>query len=75
MDHLHGLINLEDHVKIYLQFFFTILELNLDDEFSEWLNVFEQSEIYSFYTKNIVKNEQARRWAKTLLVSSRNDED
>ena len=72
---LYDILLYEDELKIYLQFYFTILELNLDDEFSEWLNVFEQSEIYSFYTKNIVKNEQSRRWAKTLLISSKNDED
>lgn len=72
---LYDILLYEDELKIYLQFYFTILELNLEDEFSEWLNVFEQSEIYYFYTKNILKNEQSRRWAKTLLISSKNDEE
>lgn len=72
---LYDILRYEDELKIYLQFYFTILELNLEDEFSDWLNRFEKSKIYYFYTNNILKNEQARRWAKTLLISSKNDED
>jgi hypothetical protein len=72
---LYDILRYEDELKIYLQFYFTILELNLDDEFSDWLNRFEKSKIYYFYIENILKNEQARRWAKTLLISSKNDED
>lgn len=72
---LYDILRYEDELKIYLQFYFTILDLNLEDEFSDWLNRFEKSKIYYFYTNNILKNEQARRWAKTLLISSKNDED
>ena len=72
---LYDILSYQDKLKIYLQFYFTILDLNLEDEFGDWLNRFEKSEIYYFYTKNILKNEQARRWAKTLLISSKNDEN
>jgi hypothetical protein len=72
---LYDILRYEDELKIYLQFYFTILDLNLEDEFNDWLNRFENSKIYYFYTNNILKNEQARRWAKTLLISSKNDED
>ena len=72
---LYDILRYQDELKIYLQFYFTILELNLQDEFGDWLNRFEQSDIYYFYTKNILKNEQSRRWAKTLIFSSKNDED
>jgi hypothetical protein len=72
---LYDILRYEDELKIYLQFYFTILDLNLEDEFNVWLNRFEKSKIYYFYTNNILKNEQARRWAKTLLISSKNDED
>jgi len=72
---LYDILRYEDELKIYLQFYFTILDLNLEDEFNDWLNRFEKSKIYYFYTENILKNEQARRWAKTLLISSKNDED
>jgi hypothetical protein len=72
---LYDILRYEDELKIYLQFYFTILDLNLEDEFNDWLNRFENSKIYYFYTENILKNEQARRWAKTLLISSKNDED
>jgi len=72
---LYDILRYEDELKIYLQFYFTILDLNLEDEFNDWLNRFEKSKIYYFYTKNILTNEQARRWAKTLLVSSKNDEE
>ena len=71
---LYDILRYEDELKIYLQFYFTILDLNLEDEFNDWLNRFEKSKIYYFYTKNILTNEQARRWAKTLLISSKNDE-
>jgi hypothetical protein len=72
---LYDILRYEDELKIYLQFYFTILDLNLEDEFNDWLNRFEQSKIYYFYTNNILKNEQSRRWAKTVLISSKNDED
>ena len=72
---LYDILRYEDQLKIYLQFYFTILELNLEDEFGYWLEKFEKSDIYYFYTKNILTNEQAHRWAKTLLISSKNDED
>ena len=75
IEKLNKVLLYEDKLKIYMQFYFTILELNLQDEFGDWLNRFEQSDIYYFYTKNILKNEQSRRWAKTLIFSSKNDED
>ena len=72
---LYDILRYEDELKIYLQFYFTILDLNLEDEFNDWLNRFEKSKVYYFYTKNILTNEQVRRWAKTLLISSKNDEN
>lgn len=71
---LYEILEYEDKLKVYLQFYFTILNLNLQDEFNDWISTFESSKIYRFYMNNYVKNEQARRWAKTLLISSKNNE-
>ena len=53
----------------YLQFYFTILELNLEDKFSDWIQRFRESDIFVFYLKNINQNERAIRWGQTLLAS------
>jgi len=53
----------------YLQFYFTILELNLEDKFSDWIQRFRDSDIFVFYLKNINQNERAIRWGQTLLAS------
>lgn len=59
----------QEQLAPYLQFYYTILELNLESEFDEWIQRFEASNIYFFYTKNVVQNERAIRWGQTLLAS------
>jgi len=71
---LNSVLRYEDELKIYMQFYFTILELNLDDEFKRWIEEFRQSAIYHFYRQNYLQSERARRWSTTLLMSSKNNE-
>lgn len=53
----------------YLQFFFTILELNLQHNFTDWISRFKDSGIYILYINNINQNERAIRWGQTLIAS------
>lgn len=71
---LNNVLRYEDELKIYMQFYFTILELKLDDEFKQWIEEFRQSVIYHFYRQNYLQSERARRWSTTLLMSSKNNE-
>jgi serine/threonine protein kinase len=59
----------QEKLNPYLQFYFTILELDLEDRFTEWIQLFKDSDIYQFYTKNLTQNERAIRWGQTLLAS------
>ena len=72
---LNSVLDYEDKLKSYLKFYFTILELHLEEvEFNGWVTKFKSSPIYEFYTKNYLQNERARRWSKTLLISSKSNE-
>lgn len=62
-------ISYENDLEPYLQLYHTILELKLDDKFSDWINRFNSSNIYNFYLKNRLKFSQALRWSKTLRAS------
>ena len=59
----------QEKLRSYLQIYYTIMDLKLEDKFSEWINKFKNSDIYIFYTKNIIQNERAVRWGQTLLAS------
>lgn len=59
----------QEKLNPYLQFYFTILELNLEDKFSDWIDRFRNSELYLFYLNNVISNERAIRWGQTLLAS------
>jgi hypothetical protein len=59
----------QEKLNPYLQFYFTILELNLEDKFDYWISRFKASDIYRFYTRNVTENERAIRWGQTLLAS------
>lgn len=59
----------QEKLKPYLQFYFTILEIDLEDRFTEWIQRFKTSDIFQFYTKNVTQNERAIRWGQTLLAS------
>ena len=53
----------------YLQFYYTILELELQSKYSTWLSKFRHSNILDFYQTNIDTNNRAMRWAITLSSS------
>lgn len=62
-------ISYERELEPYLQLYYTILELKLEDKFSDWIDRFRVSNIYNFYLKNMVRFSQALRWSKTLRAS------
>lgn len=62
-------ISYETELEPYLQLYYTILELKLEDKFSDWINRFRTSNIYNFYLKNTIRFSQALRWSKTLRAS------
>ena len=63
------LINYQEGIQPYLQFYFTILDLNIDDTFLKWIVKFESSSLYKFYLTNITQIQQSIRWSQTLMES------
>ena len=59
----------QDTLKPYLQFYFTILELDSIDILNEWVDKFKSSHIYRFHLKNVCQNERAIRWGQSLMAS------
>ena len=59
----------QEKLKPYLQFYFTILELDLTEKFRIWINKFKESYIYRFHIKNVVQNERCIRWTQSLMAS------
>ena len=61
-------ITYETKLEPYLQFYYTIKEINIS-VFEDWIHKFEQSLIWKLYTKNINKTQRAKRWGITLMKS------
>ena len=60
------LLSYEYELSPYLQFYFTILEMNLDNKFAEWIKKFTKSDIYKFYSANVLNTQRAKRWGQSL---------
>ena len=56
-------------MELYLQLYYTIIELKLEEEFKTWIFKFTNSDIFNFYNKNVVKVPCLKRWSITLLKS------
>jgi serine/threonine protein kinase len=65
---LESILFYQESLIPFLQFYFTILELD-DDNLDNWIDRFKFSDIYHFYVKNVSQNERAKRWGQTLLAS------
>jgi|688.fasta_scaffold116094_2 hypothetical protein len=63
------ILSYQENLRPHLQFYFTILELHLNDVFAVWIKKFKESRIYFFHIKNVIKNERAKRWGQTLMAS------
>lgn len=61
-------IKYENDIKPYLQLYYTILELNLN-EFADWEGKFLKSDVYNFYLKYRKNNRRVMRWCNALLAS------
>ena len=61
-------IKYENDLKPYLQLYYTILELNLN-EFADWKEKFLKSDVYNFYLKYRKNNRRVMRWCNALLAS------
>ena len=67
---LYIILDYQFKLQPYLQFYFTILEVNIRDKFSYWIKKFIKSKQFIFYTENISENIRVLRWAKDTLLSS-----
>lgn len=56
----------KNELQPYLVFYFTILQLNLEDSFSDWISRFKSSEIYEFYFSHLAISNGVDRWAYSL---------
>ena len=63
--------NVDYQVKLqpYLQLYYTILELKIQDKYAIWISKFRYSSILDFYDRNIDINNRAIRWSTTLSSS------
>jgi len=59
-------------IEPYLQFLYTIYELELDDLYDDFLNDFLNSDQYNFYSQNIDSYSKDSRWLETLDIEMRN---
>ena len=59
-------LSYEYELSPYLQFYFTILEMQLDNKFSDWIKNFTKSDIYKFYSLNVINTQRAKRWGQSL---------
>lgn len=66
---LNQILLYQDSLIPYLQFYFTILELDQIDILTEWVVKFKSSDIFRFHLKNVSQNEQAIRWGQSLMAS------
>lgn len=66
---LENLLLYQEDLKPYLQFYFTILELNDQSILKDWINRFKVSGVYLFHIKNVAQNERVTRWSQTLMAS------
>jgi len=59
----------QNELNHYLQFYFTILEVELQKKFKDWIKKFKKSDIYLLHINNVTQIERAVRWGQTLLAS------
>lgn len=69
---LRELLQYRNTLKPYFQFYYTILELELDDVFREWIAAFTSSAIFVFNTEYEALTERASRWSETIECSVAN---
>ena len=63
------LINFENIFLKYLDLYYMILELKLEDKYKDWCLKFLKSEPYLFYIKYISLINKSKRWVKSLHAS------
>mgnify|MGYP001330527493 CR=1 FL=1 len=69
IDLMEKAIEWSEKYKFYLDYYYTIVELNLQHKFKEWIQKLKQSEIWSFYEFNIIKINQIKKWSYSLKNS------
>jgi hypothetical protein len=57
-----------ESVSKYLLLYYTILELDIQNSYNEWVNNFMDSKQKKFYSDNIVKYRDTVRWTKSLKI-------
>ena len=68
-DCLDELLEYQDDFRPFLDMYFTILEMDLEDYYRDWIEKLYTSNIYTFYFSNKIDNDRARRWGETLLAT------
>lgn len=59
----------QEKLQPYLQFYYTIYEIGLDNIYTEWLKKFKESNIFKFYKYNAASNDMALRWCLAMIAS------
>ena len=68
-DRLEELLGYQERLQPFLDMYFTILELDLEDAYDKWVQRLCKSKLYRFYIQNKIENDRAWRWGETLLAS------
>jgi hypothetical protein len=69
VQNLETVLLYQNELNHYLEFYFTILELGLQNKFKVWIKKFKKSDIYVLHINNVTQIERAVRWGQTLLAS------
>ena len=68
-DRLEERLEYQERLQPFLDMYFTILELGLEDAYDKWVQRLCKSKLYMFYIENKIDNDRAWRWGETLLAS------
>lgn len=56
-----------ESIEKYMDMLYTIRELHLTDTYKEWIDLFQVSDVFMYYTTYWVDLEQTNRWYNTLI--------
>lgn len=63
---IEDIVYFSDKMTCFLDIYYTILELNLQNTFCNWVNKFTNSNIYKLYTENVDCIDRIIRWSYSL---------
>jgi hypothetical protein len=63
------ILSYQSELAPYFQFYYTIVELGLEDLYKVWITKFRNSGVYKLYVTNVMQNDRALRWRQSMEAS------